>query len=60
MPPSANGVSVTGGNPSVNDANPGVGDDVTGIVFFVPLFANGSWILVGAEEDCIVRVRGFG
>ena len=43
MPPEPIGVAVSGGNPSVNDAAPGVMPIwlATGIVFAVPVVANG-------------------
>ncbi|KAG1270365.1 hypothetical protein G6F64_015648 [Rhizopus arrhizus] len=50
---------VSGGNPSVKDAKPGVTPicEATGMVFFAPLFANGTADLLGALLACIDKPR---
>nr|WP_321986127.1 hypothetical protein [uncultured Lichenicoccus sp.] len=51
-PPAERGVMVSGGNPSVRDAAPGVIVicDAVGMVFFAPLFANGTGSLDGMPD----------
>jgi hypothetical protein len=60
-PPLAIGVMVSGGNPSVYDAAPGVTAicEGTGIVFAPPASANGTVNFDGAFDSCITNPHKY-